>query len=95
MSAALFTCPECQQEHALYWKVEANGKRKLYVNCNKATYQAKTNDGPEFRTSCRAVCVHNEVLAVMHKKTKDIPEVYSKGWARKKKEEQTCNLRFD
>lgn len=87
-------CPTCNQPHALFWVVDAKGKRKLHVNCDRQAVTVKTDHGPEMRHHACVICVHTPALEKEHKKNKDIPEQWSSRWREKKKKEQSCELRL-
>lgn len=87
-------CPVCARHHALFWVVDAKGKRKLHVNCDHQPVTVVRKGSPELRYHTATVLVHTKELEKEFKNNKDIPEQWSAAYARKKKEDQSCDLKL-
>lgn len=86
-------CPHCKERHALFWIRGGSGRRKLHIVCNHIPTQVHNKDGnPVLTYRTGTVCVHTAALYHLFKNDPLVPEEWSGPWAKKKREERTCEL---
>lgn len=89
-------CPECGEEHGLYWVEQANDNRVLYYRCNKhkVLVGAKEDASSKPRLVFRTRQVPVDDLLLLHKAEADVtvPVKWSKGKARREQKSKQAEL---
>lgn len=95
MAAVNITCQNvhhCKRQHALFWYVDATGKRDLRYRCDKIWKSKKTGlinqDGTEQVTHYYGV----GMLPFEHEGKLDVPEIWSAGWKKKQSDKRQEKL---
>lgn len=88
-------CPNCGEQHALFWRAWADGQRKLFYRCNKIQ-KIKNHHHPWKEPLMKffsgMIMVEDVFLIRQCKKQKDIPTQWTPGLARKTQEKQQLGL---
>jgi len=87
-------CAHCGAQHAAYWIVSADNKKKLFYTCNKVkTLLAPKSGNPRLALLTRQIQVEDQFLVLAARKLKDkIPVVWNKRKAKKEFEKSQMGL---
>lgn len=90
------TCPNCKEEHALYWMRWADNTRHLYYRCNKVKIllnQFSPHQDPKLKSRSHQIPVEDVLIIDKARKLKgEIPEVWNKKKRRLEQEKQQLKL---